>query len=171
MHTLATTLTTPRTPAGSAPKPCSKSFQILSGAFHLRIKCAPKLLRDVHASDMKWVKMEHFGTVFWGWRLQNRRPTAALGTPHRVPAKGDGRPRRRFRPAPASRHGADEVYQLESPARRERSARGQTGAGTVLESSPEAHPGISVNRGGVMVACEGMLAEPSAKTAYGRRTY
>ena len=69
MHTLATTLTTLRTPAGSAPKPCSKSFQILSDAFHLRIKCAPKLLRDVHASDMKWVKMEHFGTVFRGWRL------------------------------------------------------------------------------------------------------
>ena len=171
MHMLAATLTTRRTPAGSAPKPCSKSFQILSGAFHLRIKCAPKLLQDVHASDTKRVTMEQFETLLRGWRLQDRRPTAALGTPHRVPAKGDGRPRRRFRPAPASPHGGEEADQPDSPVRRERAAHGQTGAGTVLESSPEAHPGTSVNRGGVMVPCEGMLARPSAKTAYGRRTY
>ena len=132
----------------------------------------PKLLRDVHASDMKWVKMEHFGTVFWGWRLQDRRPTAALGdaassAPQRATAARVADSALPLHPRAA----AEEAYQPESPARRERSARGQTGAGTVLESSPEAHPGTSVNRGGVMVACEGMLAGPSAKTAYGRRTY
>ena len=162
MHTLATTLTSPRSPAGSAPKPRSKSSQSLSDAYHLRIKCAQYCSRMSHASDTKRSTMEQFETLPRGWRPPDRHPTAAPGTPHRVPAKGDGRPRRRFRPAPASPHRGEEAYQTESPARRERAARGQTGAGAVLESSSGAHPGISANRGGAMVACEGMLAGPPA---------
>ena len=170
MHTLATTLTAPRSPAGSAPKPYSKSSQSLSGAYHLRIKCAQNCSRMSHASDTKRVTMEHFETLLRGWRLPDRRHAAAPGTPHGVPAKGDGRPRRRFHPAPASPHGGEEAYQPESPARRERAARGQTGAGSVLESSSKAHPGVSAKGGGAMVACEGMLAGPPAnRLIAGRR--
>ena len=48
------------------PEPCSKSFQILSGAYHLRAKCAPEPLQDVHASDTKRVDMAQFETLFRG---------------------------------------------------------------------------------------------------------
>ena len=33
---------------------------------HLRIKCAPKLFQDVHASDTKGVDMAQFETLFRG---------------------------------------------------------------------------------------------------------
>ena len=79
MHTLATTLTSPRSPAGSAPKPRSKSSQSLSDAYHLRIKCAQYCSRMSHASDTKRSTMEQFETLPRGWRPPDRHPTAAPG--------------------------------------------------------------------------------------------